>query len=100
MRLTSNQIQVILDTVHRQLGADAGVAVYGSRLNNETRGGDLDLLVESPSHVTKLQRAELQMALENVLQIPVDVLIYHRGTEPSAFQAIALKRAVTLEQVA
>lgn len=46
------------------------------------------------------QRAELKLMLEAALQIPMDVLSYRLGTQPSAFQAIALARAMALESAA
>jgi uncharacterized protein len=100
MRLTTDQIATILDIIHQQLGSDVGVKVYGSRLNHQARGGDIDLLVEGPSRITRMQRAELKMTLESALQLPVDILAYQRGTEPTAFQAIALSKAISLEQAA
>jgi predicted nucleotidyltransferase len=100
MRLTAEQTATIVSLVHRQLGPDVRIRVYGSRLNDRVKGGDLDLLVESPHRITRLQRAELKMLLETALQIPVDILAYQHGTEPNAFQAIALAQAIPLERAA
>jgi predicted nucleotidyltransferase len=51
MRLTDEQIQAILDSVHDIAGSCAKVRVFGSRLQDDARGGDLDLLVELPEAV-------------------------------------------------
>ncbi|WP_089728599.1 nucleotidyltransferase family protein [Modicisalibacter muralis] len=100
MRLSTDQITTILDITQQQLGKGSCVSIYGSRLNDERKGGDLDLLIEVPERIGTLQRAELKMMLEAALQMPVDVLLYRQGSEPSAFQAIALAQAVKLGQAA
>lgn len=46
MRLSAEQIVHIRDVVRQEAGPDARVRVFGSRLNDELRGGDVDLLVE------------------------------------------------------
>ena len=47
MRLTSNDVSAIKETTMRHFGATAGVWLFGSRLDEERRGGDIDLLVDS-----------------------------------------------------
>lgn len=100
MRLTAEQINSTLVLVREHLGQNVGVAVYGSRLDEQRKGGDLDLLLESEAPVSRLQRAGLKLALEARLNMPVDILVHQRGTAPGAFQAIALAEAVPLEQAA
>lgn len=98
MRLDPNQTRVILDCVHRQFGADAQVLLFGSRLDDQARGGDVDLLVESATAPTVLQRARTKMALEQALGLPVDIVAVQRGMPGSAFVRIARSRARLLEE--
>jgi predicted nucleotidyltransferase len=56
MRLTRSQIQTIKNTVTRILGAPCRVWLFGSRVDDDARGGDIDLLVEAD--VTLPNRAE------------------------------------------
>lgn len=100
MRMTLNEKNIIHETIHHLLGEDVRIWVYGSRLNEDSKGGDLDLLLESPANISVLQRAELKRLLERELQMPVDLLIWRQGTKPSAFQSIALAKAVLLESAA
>ena len=51
MRLTEHQIQVIRQLASQVAGSQAKVRVFGSRLDDEARGGDLDLLLEMPEPV-------------------------------------------------
>lgn len=47
MRLPASQEQLIKNTVTRVLGTENRVWLFGSRVNDEMRGGDIDLLVET-----------------------------------------------------
>lgn len=90
MRLTPTQIQTIQSCVKSNLGEDARVRVFGSRLNDSRRGGDLDLLIDVAEQPAVLARARLKQQLETRLGIPVDVLLTTRDTTPSAFVRLAM----------
>lgn len=47
MRLTSEQINSIKSIANRVLGAPSRVWLFGSRVDDKRRGGDIDLLVET-----------------------------------------------------
>ncbi len=47
MRLTSDQIQVIKETAYSVLGEDSRVILFGSRVDDAKKGGDIDLLFET-----------------------------------------------------
>lgn len=51
MRLSDTQIAAIRQVVLEQAGAAATVRLFGSRLDNAAKGGDVDLLVEVPMPV-------------------------------------------------
>jgi predicted nucleotidyltransferase len=46
MRLTPDQIDTIQSTVHAVLGEGAQVTLFGSRVDDNLKGGDVDLMVE------------------------------------------------------
>lgn len=48
MRLTQKQIQRLKETVTRHFGRSARIWVFGSRVNDQRRGGDYDLYIETP----------------------------------------------------
>lgn len=96
MRLTSEQNRLILETVRAQAGPKARVVLFGSRVNDQRRGGDLDLLVESSPALPLLQRAKIKQQLEALLQLPVDILAKEASASPRPFQAIALATGIAL----
>ena len=99
MRLTPDQARVILNCVRQQFGADAQVKLFGSRLDDLSRGGDVDLLVETPAAPTLHQRALATIALERALNLPVDIVAVQRSHPGSAFARIARSQAQPIEHV-
>lgn len=93
MRLTQTQRAIIISGVREFIGSSVDVQVFGSRLDDTKRGGDVDLLLISPTAISLLVCAELKMALEQRLQLPIDIVTYLSTGEPSPFQAIALAEA-------
>jgi len=51
MRITDDQIDAICRLAHELAGDRAQVRVFGSRLDDTARGGDLDLMLELPEPV-------------------------------------------------
>lgn len=96
MRLTPEQIRTILTTVGEQAGHGVRVVLFGSRIDDARRGGDIDLLIESPTPPGLLQRARIKLALEAALQMPVDIVAKKKDSAPTPFQAIALTTGITL----
>jgi len=47
VRISEIQRQCIKEAVEHQFGADARVLLFGSRVDDTARGGDIDLLVET-----------------------------------------------------
>ncbi len=67
MRLQPDQAKVIKDTVSRLAGPVSRVWLFGSRVHDEKRGGDINLLVEIddivPNRIKTLCKIALVMAL-------------------------------------
>jgi predicted nucleotidyltransferase len=96
MRLTPAQINTIKSTAIAVLGEGAKVWLNGSRLDDERRGGDVDLLVESDRKPSVMDRARFKFHVEKALQLPVDVLMVQFGQKASPFETIARAKAVSL----
>ena len=96
MRITPQQISTIVQTARSIAGQDAEVWLFGSRVNDSSRGGDCDLLIESEHPATILQRARIKVELEQMLELPFDVIATVCGTQDSAFVAIARANAICI----
>jgi len=83
MRLNQQTQQIIRDTVREIFGAEANVKLFGSRINDDARGGDIDLLVELPSITVEIERKTVQLTARLQLRIgdqPIDVLVLDPST--------------------
>jgi predicted nucleotidyltransferase len=100
MRLSPEQTQVILRGVRQHFGSNARVMLFGSRLDDAARGGDVDLLVECEHPPTVRQRALATMRLEQALGLPVDIVARQDGSEGSAFARMVHSRAQPLGALA
>lgn len=83
MRLSQQTQQIVRDTVQEIFGLEANVKLFGSRINDDARGGDIDLLVELPSVTADIERKSLQLTARLQLRIgdqPIDVLVLDPST--------------------
>ena len=96
MRLFLQQVTKINNLTARYLGDGCKAYLFGSRLNDETRGGDVDLLVEAPTKVPRLAKARLKAALEQNLSLPVDLIVVSKQQPLSSFVSMVRSQAVLL----
>ena len=75
MRLSESQRNLQQDTIHRHFGADAVTYIFGSRLDDSARGGDMDVFVETPISADYRLRARALAQLEALLALPVDLMV-------------------------
>jgi predicted nucleotidyltransferase len=97
MRLTPEQVRLIIDAVSRWAGKGAEVYLFGSRLNDNVSGGDVDIFVEADAALSLIQRARIKMELESRLGLPVDIIAHVRNAALTPFQIIARADAARLE---
>jgi len=97
MRLTSQQIHNITQVVSGFAGDTAEIYLFGSRLNDQARGGDVDILILMDRRPSRIERGKVKMDLEQVLGLPVDMVIQVRNDEVTPFQAIVHGHATRLE---
>lgn len=97
MRLTKQQTETITQTVTRLAGIGSAIYLFGSRLNDQAKGGDIDLFIESDTQLSLIQRAQIKMELESQLGLPVDIVSKSRGAVATPFQIIAQSQSIQLE---
>jgi len=74
MRLSPHQSQMIRQRIHQHLGASAAIWLFGSRIDDRKKGGDVDLYVEAAPH-TLLDEIRCKVELEEYLDMPVDLIV-------------------------
>lgn len=99
MRLSSHACEVIRQAVAEQFGEQAQVRVFGSRLDDSARGGDIDLhvstgsAVDNPGWLSSLLAAKLQRRLDGRR---VDIRLLAAGVAPQAIDRLALRQGLQL----
>ena len=99
MRLQPEQIAVIRHVSAELVGADACVRLFGSRVDDHAKGGDIDLLIETPREVADraVLAARVAAALERRLGgRRVDVVLVDPATPPQSVHALARATGVVL----
>lgn len=99
MRLTSDQVRTIKDTITRVLAAPCQIWLFGSRAYDTLRGGDIDLLVETPVELPN--RADMICRLYSALiyalgDRKLDILLKDAKTEEIPVFTFAKQRGVLL----
>ena len=96
MRLTDHQAKAIMQLAHEIAGEQVQVRVFGSRLDDDARGGDLDLMLElfepaaSPAllaarfsaRVTRLmqgRKVDVLLAAPNLKRLPIHDMAFREG---------------------
>jgi predicted nucleotidyltransferase len=94
MRLTSAQIDTIKTTARNVLGEGAQVVLFGSRVDDLAKGGDVDLYVET-AEPDLMKQIRCKVQLQDQLDMPVDLIVKPYGDQ-SAIALIAKKEGVAL----
>jgi len=99
MRLNPDEREAIHEAVRQAFGAEARVRLFGSRLNDLARGGDIDLHIEAPGTPDELMDAELRLAtrLQRARgERRIDLVVHPAGTAPRPIDRHALETGVLL----
>lgn len=89
MRLTAEQQIIIKNIALNTLGPKATVRVFGSRLHDDSRGGDIDLLFETPALLPRKATAICQLYAALIVALgdqKIDVLL--KDARPSTASVI------------
>lgn len=96
MRLTESQIEAIRQLTRQVVGPAARIRVFGSRLDDTARGGDLDLMLEltepvdNPaliaarlsalvSRAMNGRKVDVLLSAPNLMRLPIHEIAYAEG---------------------
>jgi len=99
MRLSAFEREQIVQAARRHFGTGSRVVLFGSRVDDQARGGDIDLMIETPAPVEQpLQRnAEFLLDLwRRIGEQRIDVVLKTPVTTPEPIHQIAEALGVTL----
>lgn len=96
MRLTDRQRTQVLGLLRSRFGNDARIVLFGSRVHDDRRGGDLDLYVETGRPVGVVDRLLAADDLERLLDCPVDLLVRAPGDADEPIHCVARATGVEL----
>lgn len=83
MRLSPQQVSDIVRLTHEHVHPQAKVWLFGSRVDDNARGGDIDIYIETPAiDDPGLAKIHLRLAFEDAWgECKVD-LVLHQQTNP------------------
>jgi predicted nucleotidyltransferase len=94
MRLTPAQIDTIKSTAQAVLGEGAQVTLFGSRIDDQQKGGDVDLYVET-AQPDLMKKIRCKVSLQDHLDLPVDLIVKPHG-DRSPIALIAKQEGIRL----
>ena len=77
MRLTQKEIEIIKSTILNLFG-EVKIYIFGSRLNDKVKGGDIDIFIIPKKNIQnqRLKKAKAIFSLEERLLKPIDIVIH------------------------
>jgi len=96
MRLTDHQVQAIRQLARQVAGSQSRVRVFGSRLDDDAHGGDLDLMLElaepvdnpalmaaqmsaKVSRIMHGRKVDVLLSAPNLMRLPIHDLAFKEG---------------------
>jgi len=86
MRLSEFEIESILSVARRHFGTNVQVFLFGSRSNDQKRGGDIDLFISNPNNELLKIRAKIDYITELIQLIgeqKIDVILDNKNSGDS-----------------
>ena len=99
MRLTEFEIESIVSLATKHFGNDAEVYLFGSRVSDEKKGGDIDLFIRKKNGDTPAIISKIKFLTDLVFQIgeqKIDVVLDNPARKGTGFLNSIYKTAIQL----
>ncbi len=99
MRITKEEKEIIISTIRKYFGNDSNIYLFGSRINDTKKGGDIDLYVESNLPIKELIKAKVKVLVEledKLGERKIDIVIKNKEIEEELIHRIAKKEGIKL----
>ncbi|TVQ20877.1 MAG: nucleotidyltransferase domain-containing protein [Spirochaetaceae bacterium] len=100
MRLTEKQRTDILQTSREIFGPDATVTLFGSRVDDTARGGDIDLMVTTGMNLAAARHQKIRFLVRLKKRIGdrrIDVVLRTPDSEERAIHRVASTEGVLIQ---
>jgi len=88
LRLSQKELETIKSTA-RSIFVEVGIYLFGSRVDDSKKGGDIDLYIVSSLHKDIFQKKRrLKVMLEDLLFKPVDIVLSRDPKSPIEKEAL------------
>jgi len=96
VRLSENDAVIIKNTILKY-AKDAKVILFGSRVHDDKKGGDIDIFVQTTQHITLREQIKILAEIEIAgITRKVDLLIQTPDTKKQNIFETALKEGIVL----
>lgn len=98
MRLSPAYIAAIKSATREAFGETAIVRLFGSRVDDSARGGDIDLHIEADAIIDEWHARGIfeDILFRSIEPQKVDLIISKRGGVPRGFERIAYRDGIVL----
>ncbi|MET0852938.1 MAG: nucleotidyltransferase domain-containing protein [Candidatus Rokuibacteriota bacterium] len=92
MRLLPREIAAIRKAVREVFGPTASVRIFGFRVRDDLKGGDIDLFVEVESGQASVasEQQVRDLVAPTVEDLRIDIILHERGATLTPLERIAL----------
>ncbi len=91
--------QIIKAEVYKLLGPDSQIILFGSCTDDNQKGGDIDLFIQTPQHLSNKIKVECRLSARLYMRLggqKVDVLIKDRQSNMAPIYQHAIDHGVAL----
>ena len=99
MRLSDEYRKAIKETLRKHFGDGSKFYLFGSRVDDTKRGGDIDLYIETDLDLDKSRNAKIKTSVELMQKLgeqKIDIVVYIVGNELLPIHKIARMTGIEL----